>query len=106
MYEPIVANYTAQGSDWTVEVKAKGQSKSATAADLVTARERADELVEELLDGDKKRTVVHTLDGDAVSFTAAYLTARLGLEDPTRSIPTQLRADKAPAPAPPPAAMA
>ncbi|MBM7772380.1 hypothetical protein JOD54_002584 [Actinokineospora baliensis] len=106
MYEPIVANYTAQGSDWTVEVKVKDQSKSATAADLVTARERADELVEELLDGDKKRTVVHTLDGDAVSFTAAYLTARLGLEDPTRSIPTQTRVDKTPAPAPPPAAMA
>ncbi|SES37911.1 hypothetical protein [Actinokineospora terrae] len=104
MYEPILANYTARGTDWTVEVKAKGQTKTATAPDLVTARERADTLVEELLANDKKRTVVHTLDGDAVGFTAAYLTARLGLDNPVTAIPTQARTDKAPAP--PPAAMA
>ncbi|GAA3052878.1 hypothetical protein [Actinokineospora globicatena] len=104
MYEPILANYTARGTDWTVEVRAKGQTKTATAPDLVTARDRADELIEDMLAGDKKRTVVHTLDGDAVGFTAAYLTARLGLAEPVATIPAQARADKAPVP--PPAAMA
>ncbi|WP_026421335.1 hypothetical protein [Actinokineospora inagensis] len=93
MYAPIHANYTARGDDWTVEVKVGDTTRTATARDLVAARERADQLVEDMLAGDRKRTVVHTLDGDAVNFTAAYLTARLGLGDdpaaPAHTIPAQ-----------------
>ncbi|GLZ41053.1 hypothetical protein [Actinokineospora sp. NBRC 105648] len=90
MFEPILANYTPDGDDWTVEVTAKGKTLTATAPGLIAARDRADQLVEKLTPGEELRTVVHTLQGDAVSFTAAYLTARLG------------RSEEAPAPEPGP----
>ncbi|PPK68958.1 hypothetical protein V5P93_001329 [Actinokineospora auranticolor] len=113
MYEPILANYTPDGDEWTVEVRGKGQTLTATARGLIAARDRAEQLVDKIAQGDKKRTVVHTLNGDAVDFTAAYLSARLGLtDDPadtdaTNTIPPQPTAPSEPASqAPPPAAMA
>ena len=77
MFEPIMANYTPAGDDWTVEVTAKGESRTATAPGLIAARDAADQLVDELVPDDDVRTVVHTLDGDAYEFTQAYLAARL-----------------------------
>ncbi|MGX7827240.1 hypothetical protein ACTG9Q_19345 [Actinokineospora sp. 24-640] len=77
MFEPILANYTPDGDDWAVEVTAAGKTLTATAPGLIAARDRADQLVEELVPGDNVRTVVHTLDGDAFGFTEAYLSARL-----------------------------
>jgi hypothetical protein len=77
MFEPIMANYTPDGDDWTVEVTAKGESRTATAPGLIAARDAADQLVDELVPDDDVRTVVHTLDGDAFEFTQAYLAARL-----------------------------
>ncbi|MBC6448116.1 hypothetical protein [Actinokineospora xionganensis] len=80
MFEPIEANYTPDGDDWKVEVTCRGKTLKATAPGLIAARDRADQLVEKLAPNEEIRTVVHTLEGDAVKFTAAYLTARLGTE--------------------------
>ncbi|MGQ0837996.1 hypothetical protein [Actinokineospora sp.] len=77
MFEPILANYTPDGDDWTVAVTCRDKTMTATAPGLIAARDRADQLVEQLAPGERNRTVVHTLDGDAVGFTAAYMTARL-----------------------------
>ncbi len=81
MFEAILANYTREGDDWTVEVTCKGQTRTGTAPGLIAARDRAEQIVEQLTPGEELRTVVHTLDGDALTFTAAYLTARLGMPD-------------------------
>jgi len=80
MFEPIEANYTPDGDDWKIEVTCRGKTLKATAPGLIAARDRADQLVEKLAPNEEIKTVVHTLDGDAVNFTAAYLTARLGTE--------------------------
>ena len=77
MFEPILANYTRDGDDWKVEVSGGEQNLSATAPGLIAARDHAEQLAEEIAPGDQKRTVVHTIDGDALAFTTAYLTARL-----------------------------
>ena len=82
MFEPIMANYTPDGDDWTVEVTAAGETRTATAPGLIAARDATDQLVEELVPDDAVRTVVHTLDGDAFEFTSAYLAARLGKREP------------------------
>ncbi|WP_018685099.1 hypothetical protein [Actinokineospora enzanensis] len=111
MYEPILANYIPDGDDWTVEVKGKGQTLTGTAPGLIAARDRADQLVEKIAAGDKKRTVVHTLNGDAVDFTAAYLAARHSpAEEPAEpaepAIPPQAAGeDDRQEAAPPPAAL-
>ncbi|MGW5053431.1 hypothetical protein [Actinokineospora sp. NPDC004072] len=99
MFEPILANYTPDGDDWTVEVTAAGETRTATAPGLIAARDAADQLVDELLPHDDTRTVVHTLDGDAYRFTSAYLSARLGKPDETDQ-----RTDELDIPTPPSAA--
>jgi hypothetical protein len=80
MFEPIEANYTSVGDDWTIEVTCLGKTLTATATGLIAARDQADHLVENLVTDDEPRTVVHMLDGDAVGFTAAYLTARMAVD--------------------------
>ncbi|WP_424184680.1 hypothetical protein ACOBQX_22660 [Actinokineospora sp. G85] len=80
MFEPILANYTPDGDDWKVEVTGGDQVLTETAPGLVAARDKAEQLAERIAPGDQPRTVVHTLEGDALEFTSAYLNARLGLE--------------------------
>ncbi|OLR89491.1 hypothetical protein [Actinokineospora bangkokensis] len=77
MSEAILANYTRDGDDWSVEVSHGDDTLSATAPGLIAARDRADQLAEQISPAARRRTVVHTLDGDALGFTEAYLTARL-----------------------------
>ncbi|MGH3761111.1 hypothetical protein [Actinophytocola sp.] len=77
MPDPIEANYVPDGDDWVVTVSGRGQRLTGKAPGLIAARDRADQLVEKLAPEEKFRTVVHMLDGDAVRFTNAYLTARL-----------------------------
>ncbi|MCE7006611.1 hypothetical protein LWC34_27835 [Kibdelosporangium philippinense] len=77
MMEPIEANYVPDGDDWTITIVGRGKTLTATAPGLIAARDRADQLVEELAGDEKTRTVVHRLDGDALEFTTAYLHARL-----------------------------
>jgi hypothetical protein len=77
MMEPIEANYVPDGDDWNITIVGRGKTLTAKAPGLIAARDRADQLVEELAGDEQKRTVVHRLDGDALEFTAAYLNARL-----------------------------
>ncbi len=93
MADPIEANYTPDGDDWTVAVKGRGQTLTGRAPGLIAARDKADQLVEKLAPEEPHRTVVHLLEGDAVEFTTAYLTARLSKSEPA-----------APLEVPPPAA--
>jgi hypothetical protein len=77
MPDPIEVNYVPDGDDWQVTVAGRGQRLTAKAPGLIAARDRADQLVEKIAPEEKFRTVVHLLDGDALKFTSAYLTARL-----------------------------
>jgi outer membrane biosynthesis protein TonB len=83
MADPIQVNYTPDGDDWTVAVQGRGQTLTGTAVGLIAARDRADQLVEKLAPEEAHKTVVHLLNGDAVDFTTAYLTARLAKTEPT-----------------------
>jgi hypothetical protein len=76
MMEPIEANYVSDGDGWTITIVGRGKTRTAKAPDLIAARHRADQLVEELAGTEKNRTVVHRLDGDALEFTTAYLNAQ------------------------------
>lgn len=82
MGDPIEVNYIPDGDDWTVTAKGRGQTLTGRAPGLIAARDRADQMVEKLAPDEKHRTVVHTLNGDAVEFTTAYLTARLAKPEP------------------------
>lgn len=78
MADPIEAHYTPDGDDWTVAVKGRGRTLTGRAPGLIAARDRADQLVEQIAPEESgRKTVVHLLNGDAVEFTTAYLTARL-----------------------------
>jgi hypothetical protein len=77
MMEPIEANYVPDGDDWTITIVGRGKTLTGKAPGLIAARDRADQMVEELAGDEKNPTVVHRLDGDALEFTSAYLNARL-----------------------------
>jgi hypothetical protein len=77
MPDPIEVNYVPDGDDWQVTVSGRGQQLTGRAPGLIAARDRADQLVEKIAPEAKFRTVVHLLNGDALEFTTAYLTARL-----------------------------
>jgi hypothetical protein len=89
MADPIEAHYTPDGDDWTVAVTGRGRTLTGRAPGLIAARDRADQLVEQLAPEETgHRTVVHMLNGDAVEFTTAYLTARLArTEEPPLAVP-------------------
>lgn len=95
MADPIEVNYTPDGDDWTVAVKGRGQTLTARAPGLIAARDRADQLVEKIApDEPGHKTVVHLLNGDAVEFTTAYLTARLAKTEPAKPAEVPAQADK------------
>lgn len=96
MADPIEVNYTPDGDDWTVAVKGRGQTLTARAPGLIAARDRADQLVEKIApDEPGHKTVVHLLNGDAVEFTTAYLTARLAKTEPAEPAEVPAQTDKA-----------
>lgn len=102
MADPIEAHYTPDGDDWTVAVTGRGRTLTGRAPGLIAARDRADQLVEQLAPEETgRRTVVHMLNGDAVEFTTAYLTARLArteeppVEAPAAEPPNQKPATEA-----------
>jgi hypothetical protein len=98
MPDPIEVNYVPDGDDWQVTVSGRGQKRTAKAPGLIAARDRADQLVEQVAPDEKFRTVVHLLDGDALEFTTAYLTARLA--KPAEDKPRADKDEKKPAPEP------
>jgi hypothetical protein len=77
MAEPIVASYVQEKHDWTVTVSGYGKELTGGAPGIIAARDRADEFVTELGPDAQRATVVHLLNGSALEFTAAYMTARL-----------------------------
>jgi len=101
MADPIQVNYVPDGDDWTVTVKGRGQTLHGKAPGLIAARDRVDQLVEELAPDEVHRTVVHLLEGDAVEFTTAYLTARLAKSEPVAplEVPASATAEEEKTPA-------
>lgn len=84
MADPIEAHYTLDGADWTVAVTGRGRTLTGRAPGLIAARDKADQLAEQIAPAELgHKTVVHLLNGDAVDFTTAYLTARLARTEPT-----------------------
>ncbi|MDX3193180.1 hypothetical protein PV458_32630 [Streptomyces sp. MN03-5084-2B] len=105
MVEAITATYVQEDAEWAITVSGRGKELTARAPGIIAARDRADQLVEELaVDG--RTTVVHLLNGSALDFTSAYMTARLTLPKlpplevpPPGSVPKQqtpASADKKP----------
>jgi hypothetical protein len=82
MADPIEANYVPDGDDWTITVSGRGKKLSAKAPGIIAARDRTDQLAEQIAPDEEHRTVVHMLNGDAVQFTTAYLTARMAKSEP------------------------
>ncbi|WP_173426450.1 hypothetical protein [Amycolatopsis orientalis] len=80
MTEPITASYVQEDDDWKVTVSGSGKELTGRAPGIIAARDRADQLVEKLSPPERS-TVVHLLNGSALEFTAAYMTARLTLPE-------------------------
>jgi len=102
MVEAITATYVQQDADWTITVSGSGKQLTARAPGIIAARDRADQLVEQL-ENKGRTTVVHLLNGSALEFTSAYMTARLTLPKlpplevpPPGSVPLQQTAEKKP----------
>ena len=81
MVEPITAVYVEENGDWAVSVAGQGKKLTGRAPGIIAARDRVDQLVEKLARADKP-TVVHLLNGSALAFTSAYMTARLTRSEP------------------------
>lgn len=77
MAEPIMATYVQENDDWAVTVAGYGKTLTGRAPGIIAARDSVDQLVESLGTDVKGATVVHLLNGSALEFTAAYMTARL-----------------------------
>jgi outer membrane biosynthesis protein TonB len=102
MAEAIEANYVPDGDDWTITITGRGKTLTAKAPGIIAARDRTDQLVEQLAPEEKTRTVVHLLNGDAVEFTTAYLTARMTKSEPPAEPEPKPEAAAAPEPKPEP----
>ena len=110
MVEAITATYVQEDADWAITVSGRGKELTDRAPGIIAARDRADQLVEEL-GGEGRNTVVHLLNGSALDFTQTYMTARLTLPKqtplevpPPGSVPKQQTTEKAPETVPAPAA--
>ena len=77
----ITANYVPDGDDWSVTVSTGNERKSASAPGLIAARDKADQLIDQIAPSRHGRVVIHLLDGDGFAFSTAYLQARHGLSD-------------------------
>ncbi|WP_424187804.1 hypothetical protein ACOBQX_08315 [Actinokineospora sp. G85] len=85
MQQPIYADYTTAENGWTVTVSCDGRrAADRVEGGLVAARDRADTLVATVAATTGHRPVVHLLDGDALVFTTAYLSERLGIPPDAR----------------------
>ncbi|MEY7974133.1 hypothetical protein AB8O38_19230 [Saccharomonospora xinjiangensis] len=80
--QTITAKYVQREEDWTVTVSGLGKTLNGEASGIIAARDRADQLVEQLAGEGNAPTVVHLLNGSAYEFTSTYMTARLTLPTP------------------------
>lgn len=109
MAQAITVMYAQDNDDWSITVAGLGEELTARAPGIIAARDRADQLVEQLAGADKHLTVVHLLNGSALEFTSAYMTARLtrSAAEPDEAtepagtfepeVPAQARTESAPA---------
>ncbi|GAA4667546.1 hypothetical protein [Amycolatopsis dongchuanensis] len=95
MAEPITAIYVQEDEDWSVTVSGHGKTLTGHAPGIIAARDNVDQLVESLGPDAKGATVVHLLNGSALEFTAAYMTARLARPEVTASEPSEPEASDA-----------
>jgi hypothetical protein len=100
MTEAITAIYGQENDDWTITVAGQGKTLTGRAPGIIAARDSVDQLVEKLGAAAKGATVVHLLNGSALEFTAAYITARLSRPEPA---PLEVPESVAPEPATVPA---
>lgn len=82
MAEPIVATYGQDEDDWVITVSGHGKELTARAPGIIAARDRTDQLVEQLGPSARRATVVHLLNGSALEFTEMYMKARLTRSEP------------------------
>lgn len=80
MAEPITAVYVQEDDDWTITVSGLGKKLTARAPGIIAARDTTDQLVDKIV-VEGRPTVVHLLNGSALAFTSAYMTARLTLPE-------------------------
>ncbi|MFD2419369.1 hypothetical protein [Amycolatopsis pigmentata] len=83
MAEPIVATYGQDEDDWVITVSGHGKELTARAPGIIAARDRTDQLVEQLGPSARSATVVHLLNGSALEFTEMYMKARLTRSEPS-----------------------
>lgn len=79
--EHITANYVPDGDDWSVTVTSGSEKTTARAPGLIAARDKADQIIDQVAPNPHGRVVIHLLDGDGFAFSTAYLQARHGLSD-------------------------
>ncbi|NKQ58595.1 hypothetical protein HFP15_37700 [Amycolatopsis sp. K13G38] len=82
MADPITAIYVQENDDWTITVSGRGKTLTGRAPGIIAARDSVDQLVDKLGPDAKESTVVHLLNGSALEFTSAYMTARLTRPEP------------------------
>lgn len=101
MTQAITAMYAQDNDDWSITVAGLGKELTARAPGIIAARDRADQLVEKLTGTQEQQlTVVHLLNGSALEFTEAYMTARLtrsATEPAEPAVPAQARTESEPA---------
>ncbi|PXY25280.1 hypothetical protein BAY59_25085 [Prauserella coralliicola] len=89
MVQAITARYVQEADDWAVTVAGLGKELNDRAPGIIAARDRADQLVEKLAPEGSTPTVVHLLNGSALEFTSAYMTARLARPEPGTEEPAK-----------------
>lgn len=92
MAEPIVATYGQDDDDWVITVSGHGKELTSRAPGIIAARDRTDQLVEQLGPSARNATVVHLLNGSALEFTEMYMKARLTRGEPPADEETGKRA--------------
>lgn len=79
MAEAITAQYVQGETEWTVTVFGRGKKLTGRAPGIIAARDRAEQMAEQIAPFEDDRTVVHLLHGSALEFSNAYMSARLSL---------------------------
>ncbi|WP_230424467.1 hypothetical protein [Prauserella cavernicola] len=80
--QAITARYVQENENWAITVAGLGKELNDRAPGIIAARDRADQLVEKLAPEGATPTVVHLINGSALEFTSAYMTARLARTEP------------------------
>lgn len=90
MAEAITVSYVEHEDDWSVTVSGLGEERTEHAPGIIAARDAADQIIDSIKPAEEESAVVHLLNGSALDFTTAYMTARLDrTENVDQEIPEQ-----------------